>query len=64
MLNKLAPILLKHNPQTKIGAVIVLVELLQVMREPTEKLRNISTASIHWTSEEIWKMFIDSILND
>jgi len=38
MINRLTPILLKHNPQTKIGAIIVLIELLQAMREPTEKM--------------------------
>jgi hypothetical protein len=35
MIDRLMPILLKHKPETKFGATIVLVELLQAMREPT-----------------------------
>lgn len=38
MIERLVAIQMKHNPQTKIGAAIVIVELLTVMREPTEKM--------------------------
>jgi len=51
MINRLTPILLKHNPQTKIGAIIVLIELLQAMREPTEKMKHAKDKNgdeIHW----------------
>lgn len=38
MIERLTNILLKHNPQTKIGAIIVVVELIKALREPTDKM--------------------------
>lgn len=38
MIERLSSILVKHNPQTKIGAAIVVVELLTAMREPTQNV--------------------------
>ena len=38
MIERLVAIQMKHNPQTKVGSAIVVVELLTAMREPTEKM--------------------------
>lgn len=38
MMNRLIAIQMKHNPQTRIGAAIVVTELLTAMREPTRAM--------------------------
>lgn len=60
MLNRLTPILVKHNPQTKIGAAIVLIELLTAMREPTEKMK----LAVNYMDWAVWHQMIDSITGD
>lgn len=69
MINRLIPIIIKHNPQTKIGAAIVLVELLIAMREPTEKMIEagvfIETAqSGVYSCTEVWQAMLDAIIGD
>lgn len=69
MIDRLTPILMKHNPQTKIGATIVMVELLQAMREPTEKM--VSAGAYYSTAqsgvydcEDVWHTLIDAIIGE
>lgn len=38
MMDRLIAIQMKHNPQTRIGAAIVVTELLMALREPTEAM--------------------------
>lgn len=66
MIDRLVPILMKHNPQTKIGAAIVLAELFQAMREPTKKMMSIDAPDMPAGGDikEIWQAMIDAVIND
>lgn len=58
MIERLVAVQMKHNPQTKIGAAIVVVELLTAMREPTERMKALGP------EVQAWPEIIDAILND
>lgn len=71
MLERLLPIIMRHTiPQTKMGAAIVIVELLTAMREPTEKMK--IAGSIDPGSggpddgyeTEVWQAMLDAIIGD
>lgn len=68
MMDRLIAILIKHNPQTRIEAAIVVVELLTAMREPTEKQYNALCATdTMWrelNSLIVWQRYIDAVIND
>lgn len=70
MIERVVNILMKHNPQTRIGGTIVAYEIIKAMREPTEKMiEAFDEASPMYddpntTGEEYWTTAIDSILND
>jgi hypothetical protein len=61
MMDRLIAIQMKHNPQTKIGAAIVITELLHVMREPTDNM--LKAARIIRTGDHVacWQEMIDAI---
>lgn len=61
MIGRVVTILMKHNPQTKIGATIVAYEIIKAMREPTKKMK--LCAPDHG-GIETYQSMIDSILND
>jgi hypothetical protein len=68
MMDRLIAIQMKHNPQTRVGAAIVVTELLTAMREPTQKMLD-AVANYGWTEgksdvEGIWSDMIDAIIGD
>lgn len=68
MMDRLIAIQMKHNPQTRIGAAIVVTELLMALREPTEAMKSIE--GVHWGYgcntcgglTEGWYAMIDGII--
>jgi hypothetical protein len=38
--------------------------VFKAMREPTDSVLGVSVGSIHWSTEEVWQMFIDAIIGD
>jgi len=67
MINRLSDILMKHNPQTKIGAAIVAVEVVTAMREPTDYMQNKYFELNHNSGTfdvSIWERSIDAIIGE
>lgn len=69
MMDRLIAIQMKHNPQTRIGAAIVVTELLTALREPTQKMMEagyfINTAqSGVYGPDDVWERMIDAIIGD
>jgi hypothetical protein len=72
MIERLVAIQMKHNPQTKIGATIVVVEMLTAMREPTTDMLTapvkggfpLEPASYSGNRPYIWRAMIDAVINE
>lgn len=70
MIERLVAIQIKHNPQTKIGAAIVIVDLLTAMREPTENMKiagSIDPGSggpDEGYETEVWQAMLDAIIEN
>ena len=68
MIERLITIQMKHNSQTKVGAAIVVVELLTAMREPTAQMvktlidKNGHLPNKFWA--DIWNEGIDAIIGE
>ncbi len=68
MIERVTYIIMKHNPQTKIGAAIVAVEIFTAMREPTEGM--LLGEGVHKSChmcgghKEGWQAMIDAAINE